>query len=229
MSPSTHFRSFVYPQIYILHFSLSLSSLLPSHHSRHTRIFSPSSRVRLECGRPVPIATALTSPLSQTFRHSLSPTHALILASVHSQGLSTITQSQILQNLSYSTTADISNASFSQSSTHTNSLSLGCVCVECQGVCYSSLQRSAPLPASSSSTQARLSLPQLPGDGCPVLTSLARGGWLLSTCPPLCSSLHRSRPGSHPEPARSLTPSLNPTAGDTAPLRWAKDSLKADR
>ncbi len=130
MSPSTHFRSFVYPQIYILHFSLSLSSsLLPSHHSRHTRVFSPSSRVRLECGRPVPIATALTSPLSQTFRHSLSPTHALILASVHSQGLSTITQSQILQNLSYSTTADISNASFSQSSTHTNSLSLGvCVC-----------------------------------------------------------------------------------------------------
>ncbi len=125
MSPSTHFRSFVHPRIYILHFSLSLSSsLLPSHRSRHTRVFSPSSRVRLECGRPVPIATALTSPLSQTFRHSLSPTHALILASVHSQGLSTITQSQILQNLSYSTTADISNASFSQSSTHTLSISL---------------------------------------------------------------------------------------------------------
>ncbi len=159
MSPSTHFRSFVYPRIYILHFSLSLSSsLLPSHRSRHTRVFSPSSRVRLECGRPVPIATALTSPLSQTFRHSLSPTHALILASVHSQGLSTITQSQILQNLSYNTTADISNTSFSQSSTHTKSFSLSvcvCVCVlhslylslcvECQGVCYSSLQRSAPL------------------------------------------------------------------------------------
>ncbi len=125
MSPSTHIRSFVYPRIYILHFSLSLSSsLLPSHRSRHTRVFSPSSRVRLECGRPVPIATALTSPLSQTFRHSLSPTHALILASVHSQGLSTITQSQILQNLSYNTTADISNASFSQSSTHTLSISL---------------------------------------------------------------------------------------------------------
>ncbi len=133
MSPSTHFRSFVYPRIYILHFSLSLSSsLLPSHRSRHTRVFSPSSRVRLECGRPVPIATALTSPLSQTFRHSLSPTHALILASVHSQGLSTITQSQILKFFKIFHTAPplIFQILLFLRVAHTQSLSLSlCVCV----------------------------------------------------------------------------------------------------
>ncbi len=134
MFPSTHFRSFLDPWIYILHFSLSLSSsLLPSHPSRHTHVFSPSSRVRLECGRPVPIATALTSPRSQTFRRSLSPTHTLIPASVHSQGLSTITQSQILKFFKIFHTAPplIFQEFFSLrvAHTHTNSLSLSqCVC-----------------------------------------------------------------------------------------------------
>lgn len=132
MFPSTHFGSFLHPRIYILHFSLSLSSsLLPSHRSRHARIFLPSSRVRLECGRSVPIATALTSPLSQTFRRSLSPTHTLIPASVHSQGLSTITQSQILKFFKIFHTAPplIFQVllSLRVAHTHTNSLFL-CVC-----------------------------------------------------------------------------------------------------
>lgn len=45
----------------------------------------------------------------------------------------------------------------------------------------------------------------------------------------LPSPLHLDLADTQSRLARSLTPSLNPTAGDTALLRWARHSLKADR